>query len=538
MLKPKVIKFGEEVRALMAKGVDQLADTVKVTLGPMGRNVVIEKAYADPVITKDGVSVAKEIVLRDRFENMGAAMVKSVASQANEQAGDGTTTSTVLAQAFIKGGMKAVSSGANPLEIKQGINDTVISIIQNLAKISRPCKDHAVLEQVATISANGDKAIGKLVADAMLSIGKDGIVTVEATSKFTDELVVQEGMTFDKGYASPAFINNPATKETVFDNPVILLIDGYIEHWKDILFIETIAGSTGRPILLICSGIKEEALTNLSICNSNGRLMVSAVEVAGYGEGKLDNLLDIAALTGGGVIKIRNELDTDDGYFSSVRESLGTCAGVIVSKYKTTLISSDSVKTKLSLNMRVDELNTLLELSSEGFVSDAISKRIAQINGGVAVIKVGGLSDVEVGEKKDRVDDALCATKAAVTEGVVPGGGQALIQAAKSIVNDKGSNDYRLGVSITLDAIETPLRQIVINAGGSPDVVINEARKVNDNNGYNAITGVFDHMFKLGIIDPAKVTRVALTASASVAGLMLTTEAMIVEEDLNVMYHN
>jgi len=538
MLKPKTIKFGEDVRKLMASGVDQLANAVKVTLGPMGRNVVIEQQYSDPIITKDGVSVAKEVVLKNRFENIGAAMVKSVASQANEQAGDGTTTSTVLAQAFIKEGMKAVSSGANPLDIQKGINATVATILENVVAQARPCKELAELTQVATISANGDEAIGSLVARAILAVGDDGLVTVEKTNNFVDELVVQEGLTFDKGYASPAFINSPATKETVFVDPVVLLMDEYIKKWDTIKFITDVARQSQRPIILICNSIEDEALYNLSTLNGSGQIVVTAVAVSGYSEGKLDNLLDIAAFTGANVMKPKHVDITDEFYLKAIFSSLGICSKVFVSKYKTTLVFKNQPDIVTTLATRVTELNSLHELAEDDFTKGAISKRIAQINGGVAVIKVGGLSDVAVGEKKDRVDDALCATKAAVAEGVVPGGGQALIHASKGIENLTGSDDFRLGVSITLRAVESPLRQIVINAGGMPDVVITKAREANKSNGYNALTGEFDHMFKAGIIDPAKVTRVALTASASVAGLMLTTEAMIIEEDLNVVYNN
>jgi len=520
----KDVRFGENVRNRMVSGVNVLANAVKITLGPKGRNVVLERSFGAPTITKDGVSVAKEIELKDKFENMGAQMVKEVASKTSDVAGDGTTTATVLAQSIIAEGMKYVAAGMNPMDLKRGIDKAVIAVVEELKKISKPCTTSKEIAQVGSISANADESIGKTIAEAMDKVGKEGVITVEDGKGLENELDLVEGMQFDRGYISPYFINNPDKQVAALEDPYILLHDKKISNIRDLLPLLEQVAKAGRPLLIVAEDVDGEALATLVVNNIRGILKTVAVKAPGFGDRRKAMLEDIAILTGGTVIAEELGLKLEN---ASLKD-LGRAKRVDVAKEDTTLI--DGAGEKAAIEARVKNIRKQIEEATSDYDKEKLQERVAKLAGGVAVIKVGAATEVEMKEKKARVEDALHATRAAVEEGVVPGGGVALVRALDAIKKLKGDNeDQNHGIVIARRAMESPLREIVVNAGEEPSVVLNKVAGGKANYGYNAQTGEYGDMVEMGILDPTKVTRTALQNAASIAGLMITTEAMVAE---------
>jgi len=520
----KDIRFGEDARARMVRGVNVLANAVKATLGPKGRNVVLEKSFGAPTITKDGVSVAKEIELADKFENMGAQMVKEVASKTSDNAGDGTTTATVLAQALIREGMKAVAAGMNPMDLKRGIDKAVTSAVEELKKISKPCSTSKEIAQVGSISANSDTDIGELIAKAMDKVGKEGVITVEEGSGLENELDVVEGMQFDRGYLSPYFINNPQSMQAELEDPFILLHDKKISNVRDLLPILEGVAKAGKPLLIVAEDVEGEALATLVVNTIRGIVKVCAVKAPGFGDRRKAMLEDMAILTGGTVISEEVGLSLEKATIND----LGRAKKVQVSKENTTII--DGAGDTADIEARIKQIKAQIEETTSDYDREKLQERVAKLAGGVAVIKVGAATEVEMKEKKARVEDALHAIRAAVEEGIVPGGGVALIRAKAAIAELKGANeDQNHGIAIALRAMEAPLREIVTNAGDEPSVVLNRVAEGTGAFGYNAANGEFGDMIEFGILDPTKVTRSALQNAASIAGLMITTEAMVAE---------
>jgi len=520
----KEVLFSEDARAKMARGVNILANAVKVTLGPKGRNVVLDKSFGAPTITKDGVSVAKEIELEDKFENMGAQMVKEVASQTNDAAGDGTTTATILAQAFVREGLKAVAAGMNPMDLKRGIDKAVATAVSALKDLSVPCTDSNAIAQVGTISANSDESVGKIIAEAMDKVGKEGVITVEEGSGLSNELDVVEGMQFDRGYLSPYFVTNQDTMTAELDAPYILLHDKKISNIRELLPTLEAVAKASKPLLIVAEDIDGEALATLVVNNLRGIVKVSAVKAPGFGDRRKAMLEDIAVLTGGTVISEEVGLSLD----KVTIEDLGTAKRVQISKENTTII--DGAGDVSSIEARVNQIRKQIDEATSDYDKEKLQERVAKLAGGVAVIKVGAASEIEMKEKKDRVEDALHSTRAAVEEGVVPGGGVALIRALSAIADLKGDNeDQNVGIAIAKRTMEEPLRQIVNNCGEEASVVVNNVKNGEGNYGYNAAKGEYVDMIKAGILDPAKVTRTALQNAASVAGLMITTECMVAD---------
>ncbi len=520
----KEVQFGDSARHRMVAGVNILANAVKVTLGPKGRNVVLEKSFGAPTITKDGVSVAKEIELEDKFENMGAQMVKEVSSQTSDVAGDGTTTATVLAQAILTEGMKAVAAGMNPMDLKRGIEKAVHAAVDELKKISKACEDTKSIAQVGTISANSDESIGNIIAEAMEKVGKEGVITVEEGSGLENELDVVEGMQFDRGYLSPYFVNNQQNMSAELEDPYILIHDKKISNIRDLLPVLEAVAKAGKPLLVIAEDVEGEALATLVVNNIRGIVKVAAVKAPGFGDRRKAMLQDIAILTGGQVISEEVGLSLEKASL----DDLGTAKKVVVTKEETTII--DGSGKKEDIEARIKQIKTQIEEATSDYDKEKLQERVAKLAGGVAVIKVGAATEVEMKEKKARVEDALHATRAAVEEGVVAGGGVALIRALQAIKDLKGDNeDQDVGINILRRAMEEPLRQIVANAGEEPSVIVNKVKEGKANEGYNAATGEFGDMVQMGILDPTKVTRTALQNAASVAALMITTEAMVAE---------
>ncbi|MDH4046956.1 MAG: chaperonin GroEL [Gammaproteobacteria bacterium] len=521
----KEVRFSDDARQKMFAGVNILANAVKVTLGPKGRNVVLDKSFGAPTVTKDGVSVAKEIELEDKFENMGAQMVKEVASQTSDIAGDGTTTATVLAQAVLREGLKSVAAGMNPMDLKRGIDRATIAIVAELKKLSKPCADAKAIAQVGSISANSDTEIGALISDAMQKVGKEGVITVEEGSGLENELDVVEGMQFDRGYLSPYFINNQQSQSVELENPLVLLYDKKISNIRDMLPVLEGVAKAGRPLLIVAEDVEGEALATLVVNNIRGIVKVAAVKAPGFGDRRKAMLQDIAILTGGQVVSEEVGLSLE----KTKLEDLGEAKKIQITKENTTII--DGAGKAAEIKGRVDQINAEIEESSSDYDKEKLQERVAKLSGGVAVIKVGAATEIEMKEKKARVEDALHATRAAVEEGVVAGGGVAFIRAVAAIAKLKADNDdQQVGVNILRRACEEPLRQIVKNAGGDPSVVLNAVVKGKGNYGYNAATGEYGDMIEMGILDPTKVTRYALQNAASVSGLLLTTEAMVAEK--------
>ncbi|AEQ94825.1 chaperonin GroEL [Xanthomonas oryzae pv. oryzicola] len=520
----KDIRFGEDARTRMVRGVNVLANAVKATLGPKGRNVVLEKSFGAPTITKDGVSVAKEIELADKFENMGAQMVKEVASKTNDNAGDGTTTATVLAQALIREGAKAVAAGMNPMDLKRGIDQAVKAAVVELKNISKPTTDDKAIAQVGTISANSDESIGNIIAEAMKKVGKEGVITVEEGSGLENELDVVEGMQFDRGYLSPYFINNQQSQSADLDDPFILLHDKKISNVRDLLPVLEGVAKAGKPLLIVAEEVEGEALATLVVNTIRGIVKVVAVKAPGFGDRRKAMLEDMAVLTGGTVISEEVGLALE----KATIKDLGRAKKVQVSKENTTII--DGAGDSAAIESRVGQIKTQIEDTSSDYDREKLQERVAKLAGGVAVIKVGASTEIEMKEKKARVEDALHATRAAVEEGVVPGGGVALVRALVAVGELKGANeDQTHGIQIALRAMEAPLREIVANAGEEPSVILNKVKEGTGNYGYNAANGEFGDMVEFGILDPTKVTRSALQNAASIAGLMITTEAMVAD---------
>ncbi|WP_373819705.1 chaperonin GroEL [Glaesserella sp.] len=521
----KDVKFGNDARVKMLNGVNVLADAVKVTLGPKGRNVVLDKAFGAPTITKDGVSVAREIELEDKFENMGAQMVKEVASKANDAAGDGTTTATVLAQAIVNEGLKAVAAGMNPMDLKRGIDKAVAAVVEELKSLSKPCETSKEIEQVGTISANSDSTVGKLIAQAMEKVGKEGVITVEDGTGLEDALDVVEGMQFDRGYLSPYFINKPESGTVELENPYILLVDKKISNIREILPVLEAVAKAGKPLLIIAEDIEGEALATLVVNTMRGIVKVAAVKAPGFGDRRKAMLQDIAILTAGTVISEEIGMELE----KATIEELGQAKRVVISKDNTTII--DGVGDEAQIKGRVAQIRQQIEDSTSDYDKEKLQERVAKLAGGVAVIKVGAATEVEMKEKKDRVDDALHATRAAVEEGIVAGGGVALVRAASKVADVvKGDNEEQnVGIRLALRAMEAPLRQIVTNAGEEASVVARNVKDGNGNYGYNAATEQYGDMLEMGILDPTKVTRSALQFAASIAGLMITTECMVTD---------
>ena len=518
----KDVKFSDSARQLMLDGVNVLADAVKVTLGPKGRNVVLDKSFGAPTVTKDGVSVAKEVELQDKFENMGAQMVKEVASQTSDAAGDGTTTATVLAQAIVNEGLKSVAAGFNPMDLKRGIDKAVTKAVESIQSMSEPCADSTAIAQVGTISANSDGEVGDIIAEAMEKVGKEGVITVEEASGTENELEVVEGMQFDRGYLSPYFINNQDKMITELEDPMILLHDKKISNIRELLPLLEAVAKAGKSLLIIAEDVEGEALATLVVNNMRGVVKVSACKAPGFGDRRKAMLEDIAILTGGTVISEEVGLNLE----GATLESLGTAKKVVLSKENTTVI--DGAGSQDNISGRVNQIRAQIEETSSDYDREKLQERVAKLAGGVAVIKVGAGSEIEMKEKKARVEDALHSTRAAVEEGVVPGGGVALIRALQSSEGLKGDNeDQNIGISIALKAMEAPIRQIVLNAGEEASVVVDKIKSEKGNHGFNAATSEYGDMIKMGILDPAKVTRTALQAAGSVAGLMITTEAMV-----------
>jgi chaperonin GroEL len=520
----KEVKFSDDARHKMMKGVNVLADAVKVTLGPKGRNAVLDKSFGAPTITKDGVSVAKEIELADKFENMGAQMVKEVASHTSDEAGDGTTTATVLAQAILREGLKAVAAGMNPMDLKRGVDKASVSLVDNLRDLSKPCEDDKAIAQVGTISANADESIGNIIAEAMSKVGKEGVITVEEGTSLENELDVVEGMQFDRGYLSPYFINNAESQSAELEDPFILLHDKKVSNIRDLLPLLEAVAKSGKPLLIVAEDVEGEALATLVVNTIRGIVKVAAVKAPGFGDRRKAMLQDIATLTGGTVISEEVGLSLEKAGL----EDLGSAKKIQVTKENTTIIDgagkSDEIKS------RVEQIRNQIEDATSDYDREKLQERVAKLSGGVAVIKVGAATEIEMKEKKARVEDALHATRAAVEEGVVPGGGVALLRALDGLADLKGSNhDQDMGISILRRAAEEPLRQIVANAGEDAAVVLNKVREGEGNFGYNAASGEYGDMLEMGILDPTKVTRLALQNATSVAGLLLTTEAMVAE---------
>jgi chaperonin GroEL len=520
----KEVRFSDDARARMLKGVNILANAVKATLGPKGRNAVLEKSFGAPTVTKDGVSVAKEIELKDKFENMGAQMVKEVASNTSDEAGDGTTTATVLAQAIVREGLKAVAAGANPMDLKRGIDAAVNTAVDELKRLSKPCKDQKAIAQVGTISANSDESIGKTIADAMEKVGKEGVITVEEGTSLQNELDVVEGMQFDRGYLSPYFINNQQNQTSELENPFVLLYEKKISNVREMLpLLEGIA-KAGRPLLVVAEDVEGEALATLVVNTIRGIVKVAAVKAPGFGDRRKAMLQDIAVLTGGVVISDEVGLSLE----KATLNDLGEAKKIVVEKENTTVIDGKGKGSEIKA--RVEQIRKQVEEATSDYDKEKLQERVAKLSGGVAVIKVGAATEVEMKEKKARVEDALHATRAAVEEGVVPGGGVALIRAQKAIEKLQGKNeDQNFGIRILVRSIEEPLRQIVANAGEDAAVVLAKVKEGKGTFGYNAATSEYGDMLELGILDPTKVTRLALQNAASVAGLLLTTEVMVAE---------
>ena len=521
----KDVKFGVSAREKMIDGVNTLADAVKVTLGPKGRNVVIDKSFGAPTITKDGVSVAKEIELEDKFENMGAQLVREVASKTNDVAGDGTTTATVLAQSILVEGMKTVAAGMNPMDLKRGIDKATRAAVEQIHALSTPADDFKAIAQVGSISANSDSKIGELISEAMKTVGKQGVIIVEEGSGFEDTLEVVEGMQFDRGYISPYFANKQESLTAEFDNPHILLVDKKIANIREIVPLLEQVMQTSRPLLIIAEDVENEALATLVVNNLRGGLKTCAVKAPGFGDRRKAMLQDIAILTGGTVISEEVGLSLE----TATLEHLGSAKKITVGKENTVIV--DGAGDKAKIDSRVESIRRQVEESTSDYDKEKLQERVAKLSGGVAVIKVGAATETEMKEKKDRVDDALHATRAAVEEGIVPGGGVALVRALSALSDLKGDNDdQNAGINILRRAMEAPLRQIVTNAGDEASVIVNEVKNGQGNYGYNAATGEYGDMLEMGILDPAKVTRSALEHAASVAGLMLTTEVMITDK--------
>ena len=520
----KEVKFGDSARARMVVGINVLADAVKVTLGPKGRNVVLERSFGGPTVTKDGVSVAKEIELKDKFANMGAQMVKEVASKTSDIAGDGTTTATVLAQAIVREGMKYVAAGMNPMDLKRGIDKAVAATIEELKAISKPCTTTKEIAQVGSISANSDSSIGDIIAEAMEKVGKEGVITVEDGKSLANELDVVEGMQFDRGYLSPYFINNPEKQVALLDNPFVLLFDKKISNIRDLLPVLEQVAKASRPLLIIAEDVDGEALATLVVNNIRGILKTVAVKAPGFGDRRKAMLEDIAILTGGTVISEETGLSLEKADL----KDLGQAKRIEIGKENTTII--DGAGDEASIQARVKQIRVQIEEATSDYDREKLQERVAKLAGGVAVIKVGAATEVEMKEKKARVEDALHATRAAVEEGIVPGGGVALLRARSAVKTLKGDNhDQDAGIKLILKAIEAPLREIVANAGEEASVVVDKVVRGKGNYGYNAATDEYGDMVEMGVLDPTKVTRTALQNAASVAGLMLTTECMVAE---------
>ncbi|TCO81627.1 chaperonin GroEL [Plasticicumulans lactativorans] len=520
----KDVKFGDDARSRMVRGVNILANAVKVTLGPKGRNVVLDKAFGAPTVTKDGVSVAKEIELADKFENMGAQMVKEVSSKTSDVAGDGTTTATVLAQAIVREGMKSVAAGMNPMDLKRGIDKACVAAVEELKKLSKPCADSKAIEQVGTISANADSDIGRIISQAMEKVGKEGVITVEEGSGLENSLDVVEGMQFDRGYLSPYFINNQQSMAAELESPYVLLTDKKISNVRDLLPVLEGVAKSGKPLLIVAEDVEGEALATLVVNTIRGIVKVAAVKAPGFGDRRKAMLQDIAILTGGQVVSEEVGLTLEKATLAD----LGTAKRIVVAKENTTII--DGAGAEAEIKARVEQIRVQIEEATSDYDREKLQERVAKLAGGVAVIKVGAATEMEMKEKKARVEDALHATRAAVEEGVVPGGGVALIRALQAIRSVKGDNhDQDVGVQIALRAMEEPLRQIVANAGDEQSVVLARVSDGAGNFGYNAATGEYGDMIEMGILDPTKVTRSALQNAASVAGLLITTEAMVAE---------
>tara|TARA_B100000161_G_scaffold85990_2_gene60085 strand:- start:505 stop:2148 length:1644 start_codon:yes stop_codon:yes gene_type:complete len=520
----KDVKFGDSARSLMLDGVNVLADAVKVTLGPKGRNVVLDKSFGAPTVTKDGVSVAKEVELENKFENMGAQMLKEVASQTSDEAGDGTTTATVLAQAIVNEGNKSVAAGMNPMDLKRGIDKAVSTAVEFVKSMSVPCKDDKAIAQVGTISANGDLAVGEIIAEAMQKVGKEGVITVEEGSGIDNELDVVEGMQFDRGYLSPYFVTNQDNMTTELESPLVLLHDKKISNIREMLPLLESVAKAGKPLLIIAEDIEGEALATLVVNNLRGVMKVAACKAPGFGDRRKAMLEDIAILTGGTVISEEVGLSLE----GATADDLGTAKKVVLNKDNTTII--DGAGDQKGIEARVNQIRVQIEDTSSDYDREKLQERVAKLAGGVAVIKVGAGSEVEMKEKKARVEDALHSTRAAVEEGVVPGGGTALVRAIESLEKLKGDNeDQNVGINIAKRALESPLRQIASNAGEESSVIVAEVRDGKGALGFNAATGEYGDMIEMGILDPAKVTRTALQAAGSVAGMMITTEAMVTD---------
>jgi len=520
----KDVFFGDKARAGMLEGVNILADAVKATLGPKGRNVILEKSFGAPTVTKDGVSVAKEIELKDKFENMGAQMVKEVASQASDAAGDGTTTATVLAQSIVNEGLKAVAAGMNPMDLKRGIDKAVMAAVEAVSGMSTPCEDSKAIAQVGTISANSDASVGEIIAEAMDKVGKEGVITVEEGSGLENELDVVEGMQFDRGYLSPYFINNQDNMSAEVEDPFILLVDKKISNIRELLPVLEQVAKASRPLVIVAEDVEGEALATLVVNNMRGIVKVAACKAPGFGDRRKAMLQDIAILTGGTVISEEVGLDLE----SAALEHLGNAKRITMDKDNTTIV--DGSGDAEAIKGRVSEIRVQIENTSSDYDREKLQERVAKLAGGVAVIKVGAATEIEMKEKKARVEDALHATRAAVEEGVVAGGGVALVRAISQITGLEGDNeDQNIGIAAALRAMEGPLRQIVDNAGDEASVVLDKVRQGEGNFGYNAASGEYGDMIEMGILDPAKVTRTALQAAGSVAGLMITTEVMIAE---------
>jgi chaperonin GroEL len=521
----KEVKFSADARNLMMEGVNILANAVKVTLGPKGRNVVLEKSFGAPTVTKDGVSVAKEVELKDKFQNMGAQMVKEVASQTSDVAGDGTTTATVLAQAMVREGHKAVAAGMNPMDLKRGMDKAVEAAVAELKSLSKPCSSNKEIAQVGTISANADESIGEIIAEAMEKVGKEGVITVEEGKSLHNELDVVEGMQFDRGYLSPYFINNQETQRSELEEPYILLHDKKISNIRDLLPVLEAVAKSGRPLLIVAEDVEGEALATLVVNSLRGIVKVCAVKAPGFGDRRKAMLQDIAILTGGTVISEEVGLSLE----KATLNELGSAKKVQISKEETTII--DGAGADAEIKGRCDQIRAQVEETTSDYDREKLQERLAKLAGGVAVIKVGAATEVEMKEKKARVEDALHATRAAVEEGIVPGGGVALVRALTKIKGVTGANhDQDVGIGIALRAMEEPLRQIVTNAGGEASVVLHQVADGEGNYGYNASNGEYGDLVEMGILDPTKVTRTALQNACSVAGLMITTEAMVAEE--------
>ena len=518
----KEVKFSDSARQSMLAGVNTLSDAVKVTLGPKGRNVILDKSFGAPTVTKDGVSVAKEIELKDKFENMGAQMLKAVASQTSDEAGDGTTTATVLAQSIVNEGLKSVSAGFNPMDLKRGIDKAIAAAVENILKSSQPCEDDTAISQVGTISANSDSAVGEIIAEAMQKVGKEGVITVEEGQGIENELEVVEGMQFDRGYLSPYFINNQDRMTAELEEPFILLHDKKISNIRELLPLLEAVAKAARPLLVIAEDVEGEALATLVVNNMRGVVKVAACKAPGFGDRRKAMLEDIAILTGGTVISEEVGLSLEGAKI----EDLGQAKKVELNKEDTTII--DGAGTSDNISGRVNQIQTQIDDTSSDYDREKLQERVAKLAGGVAVVKVGAGSEIEMKEKKARVEDALHSTRAAVEEGVVAGGGVALVRALQQIEGLTGDNeDQNVGINIALRAMEMPLRQIIENSGEESSVVLDKIKGGTGNFGFNAQTAEYGDMIKMGILDPAKVTRAALQAAGSVAGLMVTTEAMI-----------